>query len=197
MPSPESSCPSIRIGVGAGTADDRIYPAVQLAQHGELDYLVFECLAERTVARENLARTKDPERGYTPAHARTHRGGAAGMPGQRRSHRHQHGRRQPARRRARHSSAGTRHGRRGPLVRHGDRRRCQRSRSHHAGFAAARNRCSPRIDPAAHGIRQRLPWRRRRGQGPGDRRPHRDHRPGFRSVAVPRPRPARVRVELR
>ena len=31
MPSSESSRPSIRIGVGAGTADDRIYPAVQLA----------------------------------------------------------------------------------------------------------------------------------------------------------------------
>ena len=39
---------------------------MQLAQHGDLDYLVFECLAERTVARENLARSKDPERGYTP-----------------------------------------------------------------------------------------------------------------------------------
>src|SRR5215467_9795229 len=66
MSSPEGRPASIRIGVGAGTADDRIHPATQLAQHGELDYLVFECLAERTVARENLARSKDPERGYTP-----------------------------------------------------------------------------------------------------------------------------------
>ena len=66
MSSSGSSCSSIRIGVGAGTADDRIHPAVQLAQHGELDYLVFECLAERTVARENLTRSKDPDRGYTP-----------------------------------------------------------------------------------------------------------------------------------
>ncbi|MFZ0851822.1 MAG: acyclic terpene utilization AtuA family protein [Hyphomicrobiaceae bacterium] len=66
MSLPVSRSSSIRIGVGAGTADDRIHPAVQLAQHGDLDYLVFECLAERTVARENLARTKDPERGYTP-----------------------------------------------------------------------------------------------------------------------------------
>ena len=66
MSSSESSRPSIRIGVGAGTADDRIHPAVQLALHGELDYLVFECLAERTVARENLTRSKDPDRGYTP-----------------------------------------------------------------------------------------------------------------------------------
>jgi hypothetical protein len=31
-----------------------------------LDYLVFECLAERTVARENLTRMKDPAKGYTP-----------------------------------------------------------------------------------------------------------------------------------
>jgi hypothetical protein len=56
----------LRIGAGAAFSDDRIAPAVELAQHGELDYLVFECLAERTVARENLARTKNPEKGYTP-----------------------------------------------------------------------------------------------------------------------------------
>jgi hypothetical protein len=56
----------MRVGVGAGTSDDRMVPAVDLARHGELDYLVFECLAERTVARENLARQKDPEKGYTP-----------------------------------------------------------------------------------------------------------------------------------
>ena len=57
---------SIRVGTGAGFSDDRIEPAVDLAERGKLDYLVFECLAERTIARENLARLKDPERGYTP-----------------------------------------------------------------------------------------------------------------------------------
>src|ERR1700732_5268356 len=56
----------LRIGAGASFADDRIPPAVDLAERGELDYLVFECLAERTVARENLTRMKDPEKGYTP-----------------------------------------------------------------------------------------------------------------------------------
>ena len=71
---------SIRIGVGAGTADDRIYPAVQLAQYGDLDYLVFECLAERTVARENLTRSKDPERGYTPRMLETLREDFARLP---------------------------------------------------------------------------------------------------------------------
>jgi hypothetical protein len=57
----------VRIGAGAGTSDDRLVPALELAERGDIDYLVFECLAERTVARENLARTKDPDKGYTPS----------------------------------------------------------------------------------------------------------------------------------
>ena len=56
----------LRIGAGSSFADDRIAPAVELAERGELDYLAFECLAERTIARENLARLKDPDKGYTP-----------------------------------------------------------------------------------------------------------------------------------
>jgi len=39
-----------RIGVGAGFAGDRLEPAVELAGRGELDALVFEILAERTIA---------------------------------------------------------------------------------------------------------------------------------------------------
>jgi hypothetical protein len=58
---------SIRIGAGAGTSDDRMVPALELAERGDIDYLVFECLAERTVARENQSRAKDPEKGYTPS----------------------------------------------------------------------------------------------------------------------------------
>jgi hypothetical protein len=56
----------IRIGAGSGFSDDRFEPALELATHGELDYLVFECLAERTIARETLTRIKNPEAGYTP-----------------------------------------------------------------------------------------------------------------------------------
>jgi hypothetical protein len=58
---------TLRIGSGAGTSDDRMLPALELAERGDIDYLVFECLAERTVARENQARSKDPARGYTPS----------------------------------------------------------------------------------------------------------------------------------
>jgi hypothetical protein len=57
---------AVRIGVGSSFADDRIEPAVEIAERGGLDYLAFECLAERTIARENLTRQKDPEKGYTP-----------------------------------------------------------------------------------------------------------------------------------
>lgn len=57
---------SIRVGCGAGFSDDRIDPAQEMAEKGAVDYLAFECLAERTIARENLTRLKDPEKGYTP-----------------------------------------------------------------------------------------------------------------------------------
>jgi hypothetical protein len=56
----------VRIGAGAGYAGDRIEPAVELALHGSLDYLVFECLAERTIALAQEARAKDPSRGFDP-----------------------------------------------------------------------------------------------------------------------------------
>jgi hypothetical protein len=52
----------LRVGVGASFADDRNEPAVDLAARGKLDYLVVECLAERTRARENLIHQNDPAR---------------------------------------------------------------------------------------------------------------------------------------
>jgi len=56
----------IRIGAGAGYSGDRIEPAVELAEQGALDYLVFECLAERTIALAQQARQRDPDSGYDP-----------------------------------------------------------------------------------------------------------------------------------
>ncbi|MCG1056030.1 DUF1446 domain-containing protein [Mycetohabitans sp. B5] len=56
----------VRIGAGAGYSGDRIEPAVELAAHGALDYLVFECLAERTIAIAQQMRRDNPERGYDP-----------------------------------------------------------------------------------------------------------------------------------
>ncbi|MGA8206358.1 MAG: acyclic terpene utilization AtuA family protein, partial [Woeseiaceae bacterium] len=55
---------SIRIGSGAGYAGDRVEPAVALIEHGDLDYIIFECLAERTIAIAQQEKLRDPEAGY-------------------------------------------------------------------------------------------------------------------------------------
>jgi hypothetical protein len=48
---------TIRIGSGAGYSGDRVEPALELAEKGDIQYLVFECLGERTVksARDVVA----------------------------------------------------------------------------------------------------------------------------------------------
>ncbi|BDW95745.1 ABC transporter substrate-binding protein [Thalassospira tepidiphila] len=57
---------TIRIGTGAGFSGDRIEPAVDLAAKGNLDYLIFECLAERTIALAQQAKMHDPNAGFDP-----------------------------------------------------------------------------------------------------------------------------------
>ncbi|MCW5746807.1 MAG: DUF1446 domain-containing protein [Alphaproteobacteria bacterium] len=57
---------SVRIGCGAGFSADRLEPAVDLAQRGALDYLVFECLGERTMAFGHRDRMLDGSKGYNP-----------------------------------------------------------------------------------------------------------------------------------
>jgi hypothetical protein len=57
---------TIRLGGGAGYSGDRIEPALELAEQGGIDYLVFECLGERTVALAQQARRRDPEAGFDP-----------------------------------------------------------------------------------------------------------------------------------
>jgi len=57
---------TIRIGCGAGFSGDRLEPAVILAQQGQLDYLVLECLAERTIALAQKRKRQNPELGYDP-----------------------------------------------------------------------------------------------------------------------------------
>ncbi len=57
---------TVRIGSGAGYSGDRIDPAVELAERGDVSYLGFECLAERTIALAQQARLSDPDGGYDP-----------------------------------------------------------------------------------------------------------------------------------
>jgi hypothetical protein len=55
---------TIRIGSGAGYAGDRLEPSLELIEKGNLDYICYECLAERTIAIGQQAKLKDPNKGY-------------------------------------------------------------------------------------------------------------------------------------
>src|SRR3546814_10754953 len=54
------------------TRTDTLFPyttlfrSLELVRKVSLHYLVFECLAERTIARETLTRSKNPDLGYSP-----------------------------------------------------------------------------------------------------------------------------------
>ncbi|MBP1970781.1 hypothetical protein J2Z83_002917 [Virgibacillus natechei] len=56
----------LRIGSGAGFSGDRIEPAETLVKHANLDYLVLECLAERTIALAQQRKRADDNEGYDP-----------------------------------------------------------------------------------------------------------------------------------
>lgn len=55
---------TLRIGSGAGYSGDRIEPAVELVEKGDIAYLCYECLAERTIAIGQQAKLADPKAGY-------------------------------------------------------------------------------------------------------------------------------------
>ncbi|MEZ4850314.1 MAG: acyclic terpene utilization AtuA family protein [Bacteroidia bacterium] len=57
---------TIRIGSGAGYGGDRLEPALTLLEKGNLDYIGFEGLAERTIALAQKSKQKDPSSGYNP-----------------------------------------------------------------------------------------------------------------------------------
>lgn len=57
---------TVRIGAGAGYAGDRIEPAIKLLEEGDLDYMIFECLAERTISLAQQHKLNNPTLGYDP-----------------------------------------------------------------------------------------------------------------------------------
>ncbi|MFN8522523.1 MAG: acyclic terpene utilization AtuA family protein [Chloroflexota bacterium] len=56
----------VRIGVGAGFSGDRLDAALPLVERGNIQYLIFETLAERTIALAQLERLRDPSSGFHP-----------------------------------------------------------------------------------------------------------------------------------
>ncbi len=52
---------TIRIGSGAGYGGDRIEPAVAVMEKGAIQYIIFECLAERTIALAQEQKARHPD----------------------------------------------------------------------------------------------------------------------------------------
>ena len=52
---------SIRIGTGSAWWGDRIEPAQQNAERGDLDYLCFETMAEATISTAQVRKRRDPD----------------------------------------------------------------------------------------------------------------------------------------
>ena len=184
---------AIRIGTGAGFSGDRIEPAVELAEKGELDYLVFECLAERTIALAQQAKLKDPAQGYDPLLVERMR---AVLPACRAKGIRiitNMGAANPRRRRR--EGQGDR-----PLVgprRDQDRRRHRRRRAGGgAGWRlpARRDRRAGRHARQPARLGQRLPRRPAHRGSAGGRRRRRRHRPRGRSGDVPGAADPRVRL---
>lgn len=57
---------TLRIGSGAGYSGDRIEPAVELCEKGDIQYIGFECLGERTIALAQGERLQNPDLGFDP-----------------------------------------------------------------------------------------------------------------------------------
>src|SRR2546429_3947699 len=55
---------TIRVGCGSAYAEDRLDPAVELVEGGDLDFLSLDCLAERTLCHAQLRKLADPATGY-------------------------------------------------------------------------------------------------------------------------------------
>lgn len=56
----------LRVGYGSCTENDRIEPGVLLAEKGDVRYVCFDTLAERTLAHRQMKRLADPTAGYNP-----------------------------------------------------------------------------------------------------------------------------------
>jgi len=57
---------TLRLGTGAGYSGSRVEPALEIAQSGDVSYLIFECLGERTIAIAQNLRREGRGTGFDP-----------------------------------------------------------------------------------------------------------------------------------
>ncbi len=57
---------TIRLGAGSGFWGDALDPAIELLEHGNIDYLSMDYLAELTMALLQRLQSRNPEAGYVP-----------------------------------------------------------------------------------------------------------------------------------
>lgn len=57
---------TVRLGAGMAFWGDRVRPAIEMAERGDIDYLCCDHLAELTMSILSKQMRKNPERGYTP-----------------------------------------------------------------------------------------------------------------------------------
>ncbi|MBI2455254.1 MAG: DUF1446 domain-containing protein [candidate division NC10 bacterium] len=55
---------SVRIGSGSASAEDRIEPALELAQYGDIQYLCFDTLSEKEIQTATLRKRRNPKEGF-------------------------------------------------------------------------------------------------------------------------------------
>ena len=167
----------VRIGCGAGFGGDRLEPAVRLLEDGDLDYLVLECLAERTIGLGQKRRMHDPSSRLRSAAGAAHAPAAAPAEGEGHADVTNMGSANPiaAGQKIVRVGRGT-----GPRNQRGGGDRRRRSRCSRSGRALDGGRQAD-LQLRACSIGERLSWVRCHCAGPGFRCRRGDHRPGRRS----------------
>ena len=183
----------LRIGSGAGFSGDRIDPAIELATQDGLDYLIFECLAERTIAIAQQAKARDARTGFDPMLAERCWPCCPRVSNTGSKYYHDMGRREPGRSRASHQRGRSRCRNSRPVDCDSNRRRRART-GQTTQLRDLRNREADCDDREQIDLGQRVHRRGAHRRSARRRGGRRDYGKGGGSVALRRAARSRVRL---